>query len=169
MQTRRIPTSFQCNLCVRSFSILIMGRISVWVAVGSDLYQLSLPRECRLFSKIKFKWMSVSQHRASQHQYNLKYGESLLKTISTIRSMWYMRKSYFGDGVYSNYRVRPRGRNLFQKQQSGLSFGTNWIKRYCSKSPHGNVCPTSSEANIQINSKRTPPVLVKAFGTMGVG
>ena len=60
---------------------------------------------------------------------------------------------------------RPQGRNLFQKQQSGLSFGT----RCCSKSPHANACPTSPEANIQLNSKRTLPVLVKAFGTMGVG
>ena len=54
-----------------------------------------------------------------------KYGKIILKMKSTIRSMRYMRKSYSGEGIYSNSREELRGeRNLSLKQQSGSSFGT---------------------------------------------
>ena len=80
--------------CVYEFFLLTMERISIWVAAESDLHQRSRPRECRVFSKIKLKWMSVSQQGANHHQQNVKYGETILKMISAIKSMRYMNKSY---------------------------------------------------------------------------
>ena len=80
--------------CVYEFFLLIMERISIWVAAESDLHQRSRPRECRVFSKIKLKWMSVSQQGANHHQQNVKYGETILKMISAIKLMRYMNKSY---------------------------------------------------------------------------
>ena len=59
-----------------------------------DLHQRSRPRECRVFSKIKLKWMSVSQQGANHHQQNVKYGETILKMISAKKLMRYMNKSY---------------------------------------------------------------------------
>lgn len=80
--------------CVYEYFLLTKERISIWVAAENDLHQRSRPRECRVFSKIKLKWMSVSQQGANHHQHNLKYGETILKMISVIKSMRYVNKSY---------------------------------------------------------------------------
>ena len=93
IQTRQIPVSFQCNLCLRIFSANHGKNIHL-----NSCRKRSSPAEStarvRSFQHIKLKWMSVSQQGANHHQHNVKYGETILKMISAIKSMRYMNKSY---------------------------------------------------------------------------
>ena len=157
--------------CGYEFFLLIMERISIWVAAQSDLRQRSRPRECRVFSKIKLKWMSVSQQGANYHQHNLKYGETILKMISAIRSMRYMNKSYL-ETEFIQITEWSRGREIYlwnNKEDRVLEPRSHRLKRYCSKIPHGNACLTSPKPTFKSTAKEHSQCLLRRLTQWELG